>query len=274
LKKIGFFTYFETKICIESEEIMSLLNSIFKKRHEQKREGKQEEPLQPKIVRPPTKEMAPNPQKVNPLSKLLQLSKLNEAEKGELRDILKKYASKSSKVELDLDYLTNITSEIKTINNQAIILHGERIHRAQRILKSYKDGAFTAWLITTYGNRQTPYNFLQYFNFYRQLPQTLHPKFEKMPRQAIYALASREGALDKKMTLVKAFTGQSKLQLLKEIRTTFPLSDQDKRKQRTQEHIINSLTKAYEQLKEEKNFTDKNKNKLKTVLKNLEAIID
>ncbi|NCF71575.1 MAG: hypothetical protein GWP59_07730 [Chlamydiales bacterium] len=254
---------------------MSLLDSLFKKRHEQKRpETPQQAAHQPKIVKPPTRDAKLAKPAGNPLGKLLQLSKLNETEKGELKDILKKYASSDSKLELDLDYLVNITSEIKAINNQAIILHGERISKAQRILKSYKDGAFTAWLIATYGNRQTPYNFLQYFNFYRQLPQTLHPKFEKMPRQAVYALASREGALDKKLGLVKGFAGQSKQQLLKEIREVFPLNDQDKRKQRTQEHIINSLQKTYEQLKEQKNFTDKNKTKLKAVLKKLETIID
>src|ERR1700677_3684402 len=63
----------------------------------------------------------------------------------------------------DLEALTAITSEVKAITNQAVILHGERIKRAQEILKKYRDGAFTAWLFATYGNRQTPYNFLQYY---------------------------------------------------------------------------------------------------------------
>ena len=42
------------------------------------------------------------------------------------------------------------------------------------ILKNYRDGAFSAWLIATYGNRQTPYNFLQYYELYITLPEHLH----------------------------------------------------------------------------------------------------
>ncbi len=45
-----------------------------------------------------------------------------------------------------LSSFDSITSEVKAINNQAIILHGERIKKAQEILKNYRDGAFTAWL--------------------------------------------------------------------------------------------------------------------------------
>ena len=86
----------------------------------------------------------------------------------------------------DLEFLTTITSEVKAINNQAIILHGERIKQCTRtFLTKYRDGAFSAWLISTYGNRQTPYNFLQYYEFYQSLNLELQKRMDDMPRQVV-----------------------------------------------------------------------------------------
>ena len=119
--------------------------------------------------------------------------------KQTIESILKSFRlNESYDFDDDLKALMAITSEVKAITNQAVILHGERIKRAQEILKKYRDGAFTAWLFATYGNRQTPYNFLQYYEFYTVMPQALHPKLDQMPRQAVYSLASRAGALREK----------------------------------------------------------------------------
>jgi len=142
-----------------------------------------------------------------------------------------------------------ITSEVKAITNQAVILHGERIKKAQDILKRYKDGAFTAWLFSTYGNRQTPYNFLQYYEFYSLLPQALHSKLDQMPRQAVYSLASRSGSLEKKETIVKNYHGQPKQELLSLIRLEFPLDEEDKRLPHFSQHAINFLKRAREMVK-------------------------
>ena len=85
-------------------------------------------------------------------------------------------------------------------------MHGERIKKAQEILKSYRDGAFTAWLLAAYGNRQTPYNFLQYYELYTALSPGLHSQLEAMPRHAVYVLASRSGELTQKETMVRGTT--------------------------------------------------------------------
>lgn len=183
-------------------------------------------------------------------SGVFRVAALNEKEKADIEAILRNFRiDDTTDFDADLKALMTITSEVKAITNQAVILHGERIKRAQEILKKYKDGAFTAWLFATYGNRQTPYNFLQYYEFYTILPQTLHTKLDQMPRQAVYSLASRTGSLEKKETIVKNYAGQPKQELLKLIRLEFPLPEDDKRSPPFAAHAISFLKRAREMLK-------------------------
>jgi hypothetical protein len=163
---------------------------------------------------------------------IFNVTELNEGQKEKLSDLLKKYApDQTLDIAQDLSQLLAISSEVRAINNQAVMLHGERIKRAQDILKKYRDGAFSSWLVTTYGNRQTPYNFLQYYEFYAQMPTALHPQIETMPRQAVYTLASREGEIEKKEEIVRNYKGETKQQLLTLIRSHFPLDEDDKRRE-------------------------------------------
>lgn len=168
-------------------------------------------------------------------------TKLTERETLELSELLKKYAVNESDISSDLQHLISLTSEVRAINNQAAILHGERIKKAQEILKRYRDGAFTSWLISTYGNRQTPYNFLQYYEFFAQMPQNLHSQIETMPRQAIYTLASRDGTPAKKEAIIRNYKGETKQELLSMIRTSFPLSEDDKRREDVAENLLAAL---------------------------------
>lgn len=181
-------------------------------------------------------------------SGVFSVTELNEHEKQALQDILTEYATEVVNVSEDFNSLISITSEVKAINNQAAILHGERIKKAQIILKQYNDGAFTAWLIAAYGNRQTPYNFLQYYEFYNTIPQDLRPQIEVMPRQAIYTLASRDAPLKEKEKIVRNYQGETKSELLSLIREKFPLEDDDKRKQDFADTIIQTLKKIYHSL--------------------------
>lgn len=163
-------------------------------------------------------------------------------EKALLSDLLQKYSVETSMdIDQDLVALIAITSEVKAINNQAAILHGERIKKAQKILTRYRDGAFTAWLMTAYGNRQTPYNFMQYYEFYSQMPKPLHPQIEAMPRQAVYTLASRTGDPLKKEELVRNYNGETKQQLISQIRSLFPLEEGDRRREDVGESCIKAV---------------------------------
>ncbi len=183
-------------------------------------------------------------------SGVFRVAALSPAERGAIEEILKSFAlATEENFESDLRSLLAITSEVKAITNQAVILHGERIKRAQEILKKYREGAFTAWLYTTYGNRQTPYNFLQYYEFYTLMPAALHTKIDQMPRQAVYTLASRVGAPDKKEAIVQSYEGQTKQELLSLIRKEFPLSEEDKRMPQFAHHAILFLKRAREMLK-------------------------
>lgn len=173
---------------------------------------------------------------------------LNDKEKEALVSLLTEYKSEEQEIREDLSQLSALTAEVKAINNQAIILHGERIKKAQQILKNYRDGAFSAWLIDTYGNRQTPYNFLQYYELYTALPHALHPKLDEMPRQAVYSLASRNGPQEQKEQIVQNYNGEPKQELLKLIRDAFPLSESDRRAQDLAEIAIGSLRRLYSQL--------------------------
>lgn len=202
---------------------------------------------------------------------------LNDKEKEELIALLEKFSSeeKNENFSKDLDCLINLTSEVKAINNQAAILHGERIKKAQEILKNYRDGAFSAWLIATYGNRQTPYNFLQYYEFFIAMPKGLHNQIEIMPRQAIYTLASRQGPLQKKEEVVKNYQGESKQQLIELIRSIFPLPAEDGRQKKVTESTINQLAKLRTTLKQTPlRFNNEQKQRLIDLLRELQKSIE
>lgn len=154
---------------------------------------------------------------------------LSDQEKIALQDLLKRYQTKDSSLTKDFEQLKELHVEVKAITKQAIILHGERIEKAQAILKSYKDGAFSAWLTHTYGNRQTPYNLLQYYTLWKQLSLQEREQMEQIPRQAIYTLASRDADLERKLTFIRSYQGETKQELLEMIRQSFPLNHQDRR---------------------------------------------
>lgn len=178
----------------------------------------------------------------------LRSSKMDEKERSEIAHILEKYRLQQGVVDEDLRALIGITEQVRSITNQAAILHGERIKQAQTLLKRYKDGAFTSWLKATYGNRQTPYNFLQYFEFYTKTPETLHKQIEAMPRQAVYTLASRTGEQAKKEHLVRDYNGETKQEMISRIRSEFPLKESDKRREDVGEGVIKALNRLTEKL--------------------------
>lgn len=162
-------------------------------------------------------------------------------EKKQLEELLLHHAPEGISIQEDLEKLSLWTGEVRAINHQAALLHGERIFFAQQLLIRYREGAFSSWLITAYGNRQTPYNLLQYYTFYQAAPKELQPKIEQMPKQAVYVLASREGEVEKKQALVAQYHGETKHELLQKIRSTFPLATKDKRRARPAQQMLRLL---------------------------------
>lgn len=205
---------------------------------------------------------------LNSFAGLFSLSPISSEEQESLRIFLKRYAIDSAhNIEKDMQALSQITSEVKAISNQAILLHGERIKQVQVILKNYKEGSFSAWLIETYGNRQTPYNFLQYYELYLAMPQNLYLKMERMPRQALYTLASRNGAIEQKQKMIENYRGQTKQELLSDIRKNFPLKSEDLRKKDTTDALLHRLGQMTQELQQTWNiFSSKQKKECLSLL--------
>jgi hypothetical protein len=198
----------------------------------------------------------------------------DEKEKEKIVSLLKKYAhDESTTLEEDSSNLIALTSEVRSITNQAAILHGERIKKAQEILKKYRDGAFSAWLVSTYGNRQTPYNLMQYYDFYLKMPKALHPQIELMPRQAIYTLASRDGDLQKKEEFVRNYKGETKDYLISLIRSLFPLKEKDRRAENSFLALSQSMDRMKRILEKRPGLTRKEQNVLFDELRSLQSLI-
>jgi BioD-like phosphotransacetylase family protein len=183
-------------------------------------------------------------------SGIFNIADLSSKEKEIIAEILKNYANEKLDIQNDLNLLISLTSEVKAINNQAALLHGERIKKAHQILIHYREGAFTAWLVATYGNRQTPYNLMQYYEFCEAMPKQLRSQIELMPRQAVYVLASRSGSLEQKQAIVANYQGETKAEMLALIRQLFPLNQKDRRQQKLDKTLIQGLQQIYKQLKE------------------------
>lgn len=202
---------------------------------------------------------------------VFMVTDLTQDEKEQLKEILLSHTERPEEITKDLSLLISLTSEVKAINNQAALLHGERIKKAHQILTNYKEGAFTQWLIATYGNRQTPYNFMQYFEFHEALPQPLRPLLEHLPRQAIYTLASRNGDFDAKVELIQKFRGETKEDILRAIRDQFPLGERDRRRRQHGDAVIASLRRVISVLTERRSRLSKlQKETIRDLLREIE----
>jgi Uncharacterised protein family (UPF0137) len=171
-----------------------------------------------------------------------------------------------------IEQLTNITKQIKSISAQSVLLHGERIKQAQNLLANYKEGAFSKWLMSTYGNRQTPYSMLRYYEFYQSAPKEAQPLIEEAPKKCVYLLASREGDQEKKIELIKEYgkTPQSDFLLL--IQDAFPLQETDRRKPMNRQ-TIESMDKLCKKLESRSKYlSDDDRIDIKKLIERLQKI--
>ena len=63
-------------------------------------------------------------------SGIFSVTDLSSKEKAIIEEILKNHANEEQDIHHDLNSLLSLTSEVKAINNQAALLHGERIKKA------------------------------------------------------------------------------------------------------------------------------------------------
>ncbi|MDN3508890.1 MAG: CT583 family protein [Candidatus Neptunochlamydia sp.] len=204
-----------------------------------------------------------------------RVNTISNQERASLQSLLEKYQTDENNISEDLNFLSTITSEVKAISNQAVILHGERIKKAQELFKKYRDGAFSNWILKTYGNRQTPYNFMQYYELYTALPKKLQEIVDEMPRQAIYSLSSRSVPQEKKIEFVKKYKGESKTELLEKLRTSFPLAKQDKRNPNKTKSVLDLLNRAKKRMEQDFFVPSQDENaELKAIVKEINALLN
>lgn len=181
--------------------------------------------------------------------------KLTDQENENIRKLLKEEYRKESIQEEDMlehiRKLKDITRQIKSINAQLVLLHGQRIKEAQDILANYKDGAFTKWLMATYGNRQTPYSMLGYYELYQSAPISHKALIESVPKKVVYLLASREGNIEKKMKLLETHGKSKQSELVLLIQETFPIAEDDQRQPKNSS-TIEALNRASQKLEKNK----------------------
>ncbi|AFS28525.1 pGP6-D family virulence protein [Chlamydia psittaci] len=198
--------------------------------------------------------------------------KLSPKEEEKFRQLLQHYTFDDQISEEDFKSLCNLSAQIKQIHHQAVLLHGERIKKVRDLLKTYREGAFSAWLLLTYGNRQTPYNFLVYYELFSTLPESLKIEAEKMPRQAIYTLASRQGPQEKKEAIIRNYRGESKGELLDIIRREFPLISTDRRQICLAKQALSMLSKGSELLKKCSELSPEDQAALEKLIKKLQKV--
>ncbi len=204
--------------------------------------------------------------------------KLSDQEKFHIQALLNDYAPPNTekdtlkdKLLTDFHLLSLLTAEIKAINNQSILLHGERIKKVQELLFYYKEGAFSQWLIHTYGNRQTPYSMLYYYEFYHTLPVALRSLVERIPKKAAYILASRQGSLDKKIEIIQRYQGEKQATLISSIRAVFPLLEKDKRASMPSS-LLDQADLLLIKLEKYSTFTGFEKQKIRTLIQRLQKL--
>lgn len=177
----------------------------------------------------------------------------------------------NAKLSQDFQNIKQLTSEIKGIQKQNLVLIGERIDRARSILKSYKDGTFTKWLQHVFSSKQTGYNILAYYLFLMTLPEDLQETFKRLPQKAAYVLASRDGDLQTKIEILQdpAMDAEN---ILPAIREKLPLAENDRRKTKGASLLLaENLLKTMEKLNASKSMLNE---EIKEKLLSVRSLID
>ncbi len=132
----------------------------------------------------------------------------------------------------DFRNLVQITTEVKSIQKQAVLLIGERVAKVRAILRKYSDekGAFTKWLKHTFNTLKTAYNALSFYEMYQVLPdEELRKNFKAMPQKASYILASRQGDFGVKCDIIRDYRGEKQKEVIEIIAEKLPIAEGDKR---------------------------------------------
>lgn len=153
--------------------------------------------------------------------------------------------------------LVTVTKEIKAINRQNIVLLGERISKAQELLR-YSEKGFKQWLHLVFGSYSTGYNYLNYFDLHNSLTKEhLKNKLEEMPAKAAYILASKDAPIDQKIDIIETHYTEQAKNIIAHVRETLSL-DEDKKSINPIDKLLDSLEKTTGKLFKMKEALDDN----------------
>lgn len=201
---------------------------------------------------------------------------LTEQEKRNIQKILiddyKPGKISENQVQDHVAQLIDLTKQIKSISAQSVLLQGERIKKAQDILRDYREGAFTKWLMSTYGNRQTPYSMLRYYEFYQSAPIETRAIIESAPKKAVYLLATRSGDKEQKIAFIQKYSHSTQSDLLILIQDVFPIAQINKRKSLVETTIASMNNLCVKLEKRLNQVSDDDRVDIKNLIERLEKI--
>lgn len=171
----------------------------------------------------------------NSFRALFDAQKMTEEEVRSMQELFSEHMAGQHDEEVvrdDFRHLVQITTEVKSIQKQAVLLIGERVARVREILQRYSDerGAFTKWLKHTFNTLKTAYNALAFYEMYQTLPdEELKKNFKAMPQKASYILASRQGDFGVKCDIIRDYRGEKQKEVLSQIFEKLPTAINDRR---------------------------------------------
>lgn len=211
-------------------------------------------------------------QPMNSFRSLFEIETLTGEEIDQLKEMI------PTIVEGDLKELSQITSEVRSIQKQGIILVGERVQKVKNIFQKYPvfEKLFTKWVSFAFGSIKTAYNALSFYELYQQLPDDqLKQKFKSMPAKTSYILASRKGEIDDKISIIEAYDGQTHDEVFETIQEKFPLQESDKRKSDHQDRIIKKIANMTNYLtRSDKKFNKTNQEMVLRIIEQLTNLLE
>ncbi|MCH9811228.1 pGP6-D family virulence protein [bacterium] len=230
----------------------------------------------PKSPDAPKQQVVPH----NSFRAMFDPHELGESEVHNLKMIFEEsslHSDHEEEMDRDFSQLVQITSELKAIQKQAVILVGERICAVRDIFKRHggEGIGFTTWLSMAFNAKKTAYNAMAYYELYSSLPsEELKTKMKQMPVKVSYVLASRKAPEKMKFSIIDSYKGEKQREMLDRIEEYMPILG-DKRSLRTLgEKAVDDLERIIDTLlRRKKHIHDKEKNRIDHALHLLEDLI-
>ncbi|WP_108897167.1 CT583 family protein [Chlamydia serpentis] len=107
-------------------------------------------------------------------------------------------------------HIKNLTSQIKSIQKQHVLLIGEKIYKVRELFKAIGsfETTFTSWIDLVFSTKSSAYNALAYYELFIGLPSKSEQLLlQSIPYKTAYLLASRKGPIEKKIEVMKKING-------------------------------------------------------------------